>query len=296
MFAAGLSAATPLRYVSCQQEAPDRSDLESLKKQMPPRISVEEMRGIASDPKTRALFLSAGVQTVDEIVQRSVQVQDLALQGDAKRPYFCVLRGSFLLPRITGHPFYQIITQYDLDRRRILDIGCCMGTDVRQLLLDGASKELTRGIDYSNDFIQLGFELFGDAEQLDGVFQRVDILEDSPSSWASDHADEFDVVHCGAVLHTFDSREEVQEVLRRVYTVIRPGGVFFGSNRPTWVHNASSLRAELEHLGFEGVHVFEGARHKDRAQMPGGEAQQIWTAGYEKAGPGTFFIAYKPRE
>lgn len=271
------------------------------------RATPEEMKTIASDPRARALFAASGLSTVDDIVAKATKVQDLALQGDAKRPYVCVLRGAFLVPRISDHPCYaQVVAKEGLERRRILDIGCCMGTDLRQLLVDGARKELTSGIDYSSDFIRLGFELFGDRDTMQGVFHRVDLLENltkdmlggaEPTGWLAEHAGAFDVAHCGAVLHTFESKEEVREVLRRALLLLTPGGMLFGSNRPVWVHDAESLRAELESVGFERVEVVATSRS-------GGEvASTLWRPSMEgfapeqlrRIGRGTFFTAYKPR-
>lgn len=265
------------------------------------KATYDEMRAIASNPHTRALFAAAGISSVDEIVQRSVQVQDDALQGDAKRPYACVLRGAFLWPRILEHPLYsQLMAKEGLGQRRILDLGCCMGTDLRQMILDGAPRELIRGADYSSDFIKLGFRLFGDEATLRDVFERVDILDGwnpdiggdrlPTSGWVGKHVAAFDLVHCGAFLHTFESKEEVREVLKRILLVLAPGGVCFGSNRPTWVHDMESLRDEMLHLGFQGVHVMERS-----GSQRGAFEDVAWRTLHDGQGTqATFFVAYRP--
>lgn len=278
---------------------------------------------MASEPRARELFAAAGITAVEDVVQRSARVQQLALQGDAKRPYACVLRAAFLVPRVTEHPAYAGILARE-GRGRILDLGCCMGTDLRQMLLDGACRELTCGVDFSRDFIRLGFELFGDKDALVGSFQCVDILEGwsveqcsisegwrlpggpegctarhkevtrPAAGWVFDHAASFDVVHSGAFLHTFESKEEVREVLRRIFWLLSPGGVVFGSNRPMWVHTAESLRAELEDVGFEAMEVMQrpepGEKHAEDLFWK--TADQ--SAGLKQMGRGTHFVARKP--
>ncbi|CAE8629396.1 unnamed protein product [Polarella glacialis] len=265
------------------------------------QATVDEMRTIASDPHTKALFAASGMSSVEDIVQKAIMLQECALRGDAKRPYVCVMRGAFLRPRVVDHPSYPLImSQQAGERCRFLDLGCCMGTDLRQMLLDGAQKELVHGVDFSPDFIRLGFELFGDEATMDGVFQRVDILDgwdsgselgaSSATGWMSEHVSSFDVVHCGAVLHTLESKEEVQEVLKRVFCLLAPGGVYFGGNRPTWVHDAKSFHEELESVGFEGVEVTV------RSGQNEADAENVLfkNASAEESGRGTYFVAFKP--
>lgn len=289
------------------------------------RATPAELTVMASNPQTSSLFAAYGVSSVEEIVRRAVQVQEEALKGDAKRPYVCVLRGAFLQPRVMSHPNYsQIMARgltkpggasgKTLDGKRILDLGCCMGTDLRQMLVDGAHPKLTCGVDFSADFIRLGFVLFGDEARLGSAFQRVDILDgwhkphadsndtrtvypSSAISWVEQHAGSFDVIHCGAFLHTFESKEEVQEVLRRIYRLLSPGGVCFGSNRPVWAHNERSLKEACVDAGFQSVTVLQrGANEKDVSTITttGALNQAMWGAVGSVVGRGTFFEVQKP--
>jgi SAM-dependent methyltransferase len=49
------------------------------------------------------------------------------------------------------------------------------------------------------------------------------------------HESAFDAVCASMVLHVFETKEEVAEFVRRVLRLLKPGGTFFGRNRPQWV-------------------------------------------------------------
>lgn len=55
---------------------------------------------------------------------------------------------------------------------KVLDIGCCMGTDVRMLLLDEfTTLDNIIGVDVAGEFLELGFKLYGDGDKMKNVFK-----------------------------------------------------------------------------------------------------------------------------
>lgn len=49
------------------------------------------------------------------------------------------------------------------------------------------------------------------------------------------HEGRYDAVCASMVLHVFETKEEVAVFVRRVLRLLKPGGTFFGRNRPQWV-------------------------------------------------------------
>ncbi|MFV2014305.1 MAG: methyltransferase domain-containing protein, partial [Candidatus Heimdallarchaeota archaeon] len=95
--------------------------------------------------------------------------------------YRCIGGFRFLYPRITSHPLYKEITR-ELTGKKILDVGCHMGTDLRQLIVDGAEPDKLIGNDLTKRYWELGRHLFGDEEEnnikfIPGDFRSVEILD-----------------------------------------------------------------------------------------------------------------------
>ncbi|KAL8695808.1 MAG: hypothetical protein Q9201_007954 [Fulgogasparrea decipioides] len=57
-----------------------------------------------------------------------------------------------------------------------LDLGCCLGQDIRKLVVDGAASENLYGLDIEPHFIDLGYELFRDRRTLKSRFTIADLL------------------------------------------------------------------------------------------------------------------------
>jgi 2-polyprenyl-3-methyl-5-hydroxy-6-metoxy-1,4-benzoquinol methylase len=72
----------------------------------------------------------------------------IAEQANAMKifPYPCIASYSFLTTRICKNPFYLSLLQ-EIPMKRVLDIGCCVGSDVRRIITDGVSIENVVGVD-----------------------------------------------------------------------------------------------------------------------------------------------------
>ncbi|KAI0635218.1 hypothetical protein C8Q77DRAFT_690272 [Trametes polyzona] len=127
-----------------------------------------------------------------------------------------------------------------------LDLGCCMGTDVRKLVLDGYPAARVLGCDLRPEYIELGYELFGDADRCPIRFFTSNVfdLPTEPVNAAETLPDPSTVsdlsqlrgslthIYTGALFHLFD--EETQYGLAvRLATLLRlcPGAVIFGRHQ-----------------------------------------------------------------
>lgn len=59
---------------------------------------------------------------------------------------------------------------------QLLDIGCCLGQDLRKLVFDGIPSSQLIGLDLQKGFIELGYELFRDRGRFDARFCVADML------------------------------------------------------------------------------------------------------------------------
>eukprot|EP00455_Lapot_gusevi_P006622 TRINITY_DN12828_c0_g2_i1.p1 TRINITY_DN12828_c0_g2~~TRINITY_DN12828_c0_g2_i1.p1 ORF type:complete len:315 (+),score=45.89 TRINITY_DN12828_c0_g2_i1:66-1010(+) len=154
-------------------------------------------------------------------------------------PYRCIREFRFLLPRMSSHPFYPELVQHMASQNwKILDIGCCFGTDLRKLMVDthfNVPVGNFKGIDVSDEFIRLGMELFEDQDKMTGNFFVGDILADEKDN-AEQHElpsifepfrHSFNAIYAGSVIHLMDEPEIIKFVSRLIH-LLAPGGVFFG--------------------------------------------------------------------
>lgn len=110
---------------------------------------------------------------------------------------------------------------------KYLDIGCCLGQDIRKLVMDGAAPENLYGAELHAPFIDLSYELFRD-HGLASTFMEADALVLSGDSPLSKLKGEIDFVHLGMVLHVL---EKQQTLLENCIALLRPerGSMILGT-------------------------------------------------------------------
>ncbi|MBC8043267.1 MAG: class I SAM-dependent methyltransferase, partial [Rhizobacter sp.] len=114
--------------------------------------------------------------------------------------------------RYATQPFMSRLCGFDnFAGKRLLEIGCGLGTDLLQFARAGA---ITTGVDLTEESVALAkkrFELYG----VPGDFQVAD-AEKLPFA-----ADSFDAVYSFGVLH---HTPDTQKAIDEVYRVLKPGG------------------------------------------------------------------------
>lgn len=109
---------------------------------------------------------------------------------------------------ITQLPEYPTILTRLKSGDALLDLGCCFGHIMRQIVFDGAPSENLTGTDLRPEFIELGYELFRDRAIFKSDFVTGDILDEDDEGLASLNG-RFDVVHAAAFFHLFDWSTQV---------------------------------------------------------------------------------------
>jgi SAM-dependent methyltransferase len=130
-------------------------------------------------------------------------------------PHILMILGQ---PRINNHFFYPRVLKVT---GRLLDYGCGTGDNVRQLLRGGFPRERITAFDINRASIDLGFDLYRDREEIGDLFTVMDTVPFGPA--------EFDMVYSASVFHVIADDREFRTYLANAWSVLRLGGIFFGS-------------------------------------------------------------------
>ncbi|CAF1555915.1 unnamed protein product [Rotaria sp. Silwood1] len=140
-----------------------------------------------------------------------VSVREAAWQ---RHNYSHLGRWRFLDFSIKQNPIYEeILKQCKNKGATVIDFGCCLGQDIRQLIYDGVPLDRIRGYELDPFFIEQGYELFRDGELMKAnkIFTMGDIFDDQflKTIEAADY------LYAGSFLHLFDA-ETQKDVCRRL--------------------------------------------------------------------------------
>jgi SAM-dependent methyltransferase len=225
---------------------------------------------ISVDEHTKALF--PGCST-EEIIQKAQKVRDEAIRRDIR--YGCISQLYFLETSLYKNPFYkEYLQQYGgLHDKKVADVGCCLGTDTRRMLLDGLDSQNFVAFDLSENFVSLGFQLFEDKESpISCRFFAKSVLDEDLAAFIQQryHLIPLDVVLVNSVLHSFEEAQ-AKIALRNIASLLKPGGVVLGyiptkpdnpakvsagGNAYRYFHTESSILYLLEENGFENGRVY----------------------------------------
>ncbi|KAK4444207.1 methyltransferase, partial [Podospora aff. communis PSN243] len=142
-------------------------------------------------------------------------------------PFPCIGTFDFLDFQLSQrNRLYPRLLQRLQSGAKFLDIGCCLGHDIRKLVFDGVPGENLTGVELRREFIDLGYELFRDRGRFKG-FKGGMVQGDVTQSggdvgpWGELRGG-FDVVNLGMVLHAF-TRERQVACLERAVGCLKEG-------------------------------------------------------------------------
>lgn len=247
---------------------------------------------LKADPISARLYL-ATLKTVPSAVSTllaeysNIAVEDqkahitrIRDQAYVNHPYPCLGRWRFLELDLSSHPLYHsdILPTLSLKAGEqddsgnediawvFLDLGCCLGQDIRKLIFDGADPSRLRGADLRPEFIEIGYSLFGDKESFppSRFIAPADIFDFSSSTPLAQLDGKVGILNVCAVFHLFDLDGQ-KKMAQRVLKLLNPGrkrvlvvggqtanvnsGEFerrAGDGRTRYRHNAESWRTFWE--------------------------------------------------
>ncbi|KAJ8119119.1 hypothetical protein OPT61_g7 [Boeremia exigua] len=155
-------------------------------------------------PTTKELFETYSKVPPDEVVSHITQIRNKAFKIF---PYPCLGHWGFLNLNIQKSNAYDEVVQRIKDGEQYLDVGCCLGQDIRKLVYDGAPSENLYASDLKGQFWDIGYEMFLDKSSLKATFVEADIL-DSKSA-VQQLTGKLDIVHAASFFHLFDWNDQI---------------------------------------------------------------------------------------
>ncbi|KAL5353797.1 hypothetical protein ACLOAV_001839 [Pseudogymnoascus australis] len=135
-------------------------------------------------------------------------------------PYPCIGLFRFVDLTLCTFPLYPtILSRLKDDKQTFLDLGCCLGTEIRQLVADGAPSENLHGTDLRPEFWELGYNMFDDRDSLKASFLTGDVFD--PASELVKLDRRVDVIHAGLFFHLFSFEQQI-EIAKRTVKLMRP--------------------------------------------------------------------------
>ena len=138
----------------------------------------------------------------------------------------------FVTLGLSEHPSYAAL----LARLRtspspkLLDLGTCLGQDLRKLAFDGVPLDSLYGADVFPEYETIGYELFQDQAKFQAHFIQGDLFDDSSLSRLAETRGTWDIVSTIMVLHIWDWDDQVA-ACKRILKLLKPqkGNLIIGS-------------------------------------------------------------------
>ncbi|KAI1505611.1 hypothetical protein F5X99DRAFT_367202, partial [Biscogniauxia marginata] len=157
-------------------------------------------------------------------------VNNMRERGFASNPYPCIGLHRFATLTLLTHPLYDtIVKRLRAADATYLDIGCCFGQDLRQLVYNGVPSERLIGLDISGALMELGHDFFLDRGTLRSRFMVADVFKGPAqgSVWTELEERGVDVMHCSAFFHLFTLEEQISAA-EHLAKLIKKGGIIVG--------------------------------------------------------------------
>jgi len=127
---------------------------------------------------------------------------------------------QFLGRSLISTPVYEETLARIKNGDKFLDIGCCLGQGIRQLVTDGAPSANTYGSDPYGGLIDVGYDLFRDMDRLKATFMAADVFDDA-SPLVTQLAEKMVIIYKGAFFHLFGIKEQ-EKIAKRVVQLLAP--------------------------------------------------------------------------
>ncbi|EGO19947.1 hypothetical protein SERLADRAFT_352420, partial [Serpula lacrymans var. lacrymans S7.9] len=192
-------------------------------------------------------------------------------------PYPCIRHFHFVSLAMRDNAVYENVLEMGKEGNTLfLDMGCCMGTDVRKLVLDGYPEGNIVAVDIRQEYIDIGHQLYHDKDTCKIRFSSGDVFDIPLSSAISAQSN----VSLSAVVHL----SQLRGCITHVYT----GALFHLFDEATQYAIALRLATLLERT--RGAMVFgrhsaleeEGMIEDPMARVRYGHSPKSWPRLWER--------------
>lgn len=143
-------------------------------------------------------------------------------------PYPCIGLFRFLDFSIHLSPIYHTVVDRLRNGETLLDLGCCLGQDLRKVAYDSGVSTNLIGADIEAPFLELGYELFRDRDRFQGELRAGSIFDDD---FLSDKYGKINMIYLGSFLHLFNTEQQAV-IVNKLEKLLcpGPGALVFGRN------------------------------------------------------------------
>ena len=179
------------------------------------------------DADARAILESYAHIPSDQVLSHVQTIRDQAWD---LFPYPCMGMFSFIKMHISKNPAYPTVLNSLLansDETLLLDLGCGFGQELRPLAAAGVPTTSLFGIDISDGFIELGFQLFNDKATMQSQIVAADLLASAATPAHLDGKVNF--IFAASFFHLFGWEDQVV-LSKRAVAMSKPvaGSLIFG--------------------------------------------------------------------
>ncbi|EKV04395.1 hypothetical protein PDIG_23970 [Penicillium digitatum PHI26] len=125
-------------------------------------------------------------------------------------------------------PLYPEILDRLKSGQKLLDVGCAVGQELRQLVFDGVPSGNLYASDLRQDFYDIGYDLFNDHDHLKAQFIVADIFDDN-SDLVKHLTHKIDIVNAASFFHLFNWSQQIL-VAKQLVGLLqeKPGSLLIG--------------------------------------------------------------------
>lgn len=170
-------------------------------------------------------------------------------------PWPCIGEFWFITLSLSLHPHYEVLLarlRTQDPPTKLLDLGTCLGQDLRKLVADGAPLQALWGSDCFAQYEAAGHELFCDADRFQDRFITADLLDESPDNELMKTAGTWDVINLVLFLHVYDWDTQVRSC-KRIMRLLsgKKGSMVMGATTGSTQEGEMVLKAPLMAEGKE---------------------------------------------
>ena len=210
---------------------------------------------------------------------------------------------------LSTHPRYESLLNrlYAQDPpAKFLDLGTCLGQDLRNLVMDGVPPSALYGSDYFPEYEDAGHKLWRDADRFQNRFIPGDIFDESPESALGKTAGSWDVVNIIMFLHMYDWATQLRACKRILKLLVQKKGSMVIGHQTGCIHAGElQLKPPIVAEGekrtlfrqsketfrqmWETVGADEGVRLEIEVEYDAQEEQEARTREEQEGGKKKFF-------